>query len=613
MKKKKRKLRNNEYYYMQNIFDELYDKSKKNQNFKNLIEIISMPENILLAYRNIKKNAGSTTPGFDEKDIKFLANKSSNELIKYVQDRLQNYQPQEVKRVEIPKDNGKMRPLGIPTIGDRLIQQCVLQVLEPICEAKFYAHSYGFRPNRGTHHAIARSYSLINRNGLHYVVDVDIKDFFDNIDHGKLLKQIWTIGIKDKRLISIISKMLKAPVNGEIPTKGTPQGGILSPLLSNITLNELDWWIASQWEYMITKKQYSSGKYNEKGIKVQDNTSKYNALKRTNLKEMFIVRYADDFKIFCRDYKTAQIIYKAVTEWLKERLKLDISKEKSKVTNLRKNYTNFLGIKIKVVPKKNKMVIKSNVCDKAKERIIKQFKRLLKEIKHRPTLKNVCKYNSAVLGRHQYYKVVSMVSRDFKEIDYQVSRFRKHIVEKSGSYKGVITDLYINIYGNYEGKKQFIHKNILFPLSYVRTIAPINFSQQVCNYTAEGRKVIHNNLCKFEVSPYIMRYLLENPNPNQTAEFNDNRISLYVGQNGKCGVTGEYLQIGDMEVHHKQLKSKGGSDAYSNLIYLIKDIHKLIHYTDIEKIKNTINEYQLTEKQLLKVNKLRTLAGNFTI
>lgn len=598
---------------MQSIFDELYDKSKKNQNFKNLIEIITKPENILLAYRNIKKNAGSTTPGLDEKDVKFLANKSTNDLIIYVQNRIMNYQPQAVKRVEIPKDNGKIRPLGIPTIGDRLIQQCVLQVLEPICEAKFYAHSYGFRPNRGTHHAIARSYSLMNRNGLHYAVDVDIKGFFDNIDHGKLLKQIWTIGIKDKRLISIISKMLKAPINGEVPTKGTPQGGILSPLLSNIVLNELDWWIASQWEYMVTRTPFPSGKYNKKGIRVQDNSCKYRALKTTNLKEMFIVRYADDFKIFCRDYKTAQIIYKAVIKWLKERLNLEVSKEKSKVTNLRKNYTNFLGIKMKVVPKKNKMVVKSKVCNKSKEKMIRQFKELLKEIKHRPTLKNVCRYNSAVLGRHQYYKVASMVSRDFKEIDYLVSRYRKHIVERSGSYKGVITDLYIKIYGNCEGKKQFIHNNILFPLSYVRTSAPINFSQQVCNYTIEGRKVIHDNLCKFSVSSRIMRYLLENPNPYQTAEFNDNRISLYVGQNGKCAVTGEYLEIGNMEVHHKQMKSKGGSDAYSNLIYLLKDIHKLIHYTDIEKIKNTKNKYMLTEKQLLKVNKLRGLVGNFTI
>ena len=103
-----------------------------------------------------------------------------------------------------------MRPLGIPTIGDRLIQQCILQVLEPICEAKFYDKSFGFRPNRATEHAIAQVYKYMQVDNLSYVVDIDIKEFFDNVNHGKLLKQMWTLGIRDKKLISIISAMLKA-------------------------------------------------------------------------------------------------------------------------------------------------------------------------------------------------------------------------------------------------------------------------------------------------------------------------------------------------------------------------------------------------------------------
>ncbi len=178
-----------------------------------------------------------------------IGEKQPEELVAYVRKRLENFQPNAVRRVEIPKPDGRMRPLGIPTMEDRIIQQCIKQVLEPICEAKFYKHSYGFRPNRSAHHAIARAMFLANRAGYHFVVDIDIKGFFDNVSHGKLLKQLWTLGIRDKRLLCVLSKMLKAPIQGEgIPEKGVPQGGILSPLLANVVLNELDWWIASQWE-----------------------------------------------------------------------------------------------------------------------------------------------------------------------------------------------------------------------------------------------------------------------------------------------------------------------------------------------------------------------------
>ena len=244
---KKSKLRHAEYYDFQEIQDRLYADSKSGKQFKNLMELIALPENICLAYRNIKKNNGSQTAGTDNRTIKHLEKLSEGQLIALIQRKLTWYVPQSVRRVEIPKDNGKVRPLGIPTITDRLIQQCVLQVLEPICEAKFHEHSYGFRPNRSQEHAIAQVHKNMQRSHLHYVVDIDIKGFFDNVSHGKLLKQLWTLGIRDKKLLSIISAMLKTEVAGTgFPEKGTPQGGIISPLLSNVVLNELDWWLASQ-------------------------------------------------------------------------------------------------------------------------------------------------------------------------------------------------------------------------------------------------------------------------------------------------------------------------------------------------------------------------------
>ena len=222
--KKNQKLRNIEYYGLQPILDKLYADSLNNKKFNNLMELITTEENIKLAYRNIKKNKGSKTAGIDNKNIQYLERWNTDNLVKYVRKRLEWYKPQPVKRVEIPKPNGKTRPLGIPTIMDRLIQQCILQIMEPVCEAKFHDRNNGFRPNINCEHAIAQMYKLAQVQNLHFVIDIDIKGFFDNVKHAKLLKQLWTLGIRDKKLISIISTMLKAEVAGiGYPEMGTPQ------------------------------------------------------------------------------------------------------------------------------------------------------------------------------------------------------------------------------------------------------------------------------------------------------------------------------------------------------------------------------------------------------
>lgn len=223
---KRQKLRNAEYYSLQKSFDRLYAESLDGRKFKKLLSLIQSDENIKLAYRNLKKNKGSKTPGTDGMTISDIEKYPEEKLIFTVRKRLENYVPHPVKRKEIPKPNGGIRPLGIPTILDRLIQQCIKQVLEPICEAKFHERSNGFRPNRSAENALAQCYKMMQQMNLHYVVDIDVKGFFDNVSHGKLLKQMWTLGIRDKSLICIVSKMLKGEGAGiGFPDKGTPQGG----------------------------------------------------------------------------------------------------------------------------------------------------------------------------------------------------------------------------------------------------------------------------------------------------------------------------------------------------------------------------------------------------
>jgi group II intron reverse transcriptase/maturase len=610
-KLKKQKLRNNEYYEMQSVFDELHAKSVQGKTFTDLMRIISCEDNILLAYRNIKNNDGSMTAGSDGRTIEHYKDWPEERFVKFFQDKLRNYHPKSVRRVEIPKNYqpGKTRPLGIPCMDDRIIQQCILQVLEPICEAKFHNHSYGFRPNRSTSHAIARTNFLMWHSYCHYVVDIDIKGFFDNVNHGKLLRQMWAMGIRDKNLISIIGRILKSEIRGiGIPDKGTPQGGIISPLLSNIVLNELDWWLSDQWETFETKRQYSMA------------GDKFRVIRKSNLKEFYVVRYADDFKILCKDYQTAQKIFIATRNWLSERLELEISPEKSKITNVRKGKTEFLGFALFVKKKKKKFVTRSHISEKAKTAIKVKLKEQIKAVQQDPTPRQVNLLNSMILGIHQYYEIATLCSSDFDEINFVVSK-SLHNRLKGKTKKGKIrkkksvreppkSKTYQKFYGDYNQRPKIVAGIHLFPIFGCKFKAPMCFTQEINKYTEQGRTLIHSKLGSVKT---LVRHLLKSKEYDKSVEYNDNRISLMTGQNGKCGVTGEPLIIGNMECHHKKPKESGGSDEYNNLMWIKTEIHRLIHATNPDTIGKYLTVLKLDEKALKKVNSLRLSAENLEI
>ena len=586
--KKKSKLRNAEYYDIQQEFDELYKKSKKNCKFTDLLSIITSEENIKLAYRNIKKNHGSKTAGTDGKTIQDLEKWQTETLINHIRKKLEYYEPQAIRRVEIPKPNGKKRPLGIPTIMDRLIQQCIYQILEPIAEAKFHERSNGFRPNRSTEHAIAQVYKMVQTQQLHYIVDIDIKAFFDNVQHGKLLKQMWQMGIQNKKLLKIISVMLKAEVAGiGFPEKGTPQGGIISPLLSNIVLNELDWWIASQWETMPTKHEYQGRKTRT------DNSSKYRALRSSKLKECYLVRYADDFKILCKHHNDAKRLFIATQKWLRERLGLEINTEKSKIIDLRKNYSEFLGFKIKVHRKgkrheqKVKYTIHSRVSDKAIKRIKDTTSRIIKRIEFPKDEKKevyaIDFYNSFVMGVHNYYCLATCVNKDFDKIAFHVRKRLRNRLKSRLSRKGVIQYKYIEEEYGKSKEIRFIHGKAIIPLGYVQHQNPMWKNGKVNKYTPEGRKEIHNQLQKVNLN--ILHYLMRNPNENQSVEYNDNRLSLYCAMQGKCAITKTILEKDNIHCHHIIPRKDGGGDNYQNLLLIDKRVHILLHATKAETMK----------------------------
>lgn len=605
--RKKQKLRNSEYYNMTNILDNLYAKSTDGEVFTKLMPLILSKQNIMLAYRNIKKNPGSKTPGVDKRNIEDVAKLSTESIINIVRKKLTNYNPKPVKRVDIPKPNGKTRPLGIPCIMDRVVQQCILQILEPICEAKFHERSNGFRPNRSAEHAISQCYRMIQCYNLHYAVDIDIEGFFDNVNHKKLRRQLWTLGIQDKKLLCIITKMLKAPIimaNKSIvfPSKGTPQGGILSPLLSNIVLNELDWWITNQWENMKSQTNYSC------------NSSKFRALRRTKLKEIYIVRYADDFKIFCRNYNDARRIFIATEKWLIKRLSLKISKEKSKIVNLKTKYSEFLGFKIKAIKRRNKYIVKSHISDKAAKNIadtlrnkIKDMQRCKNNIQSR---NNINLYNSYVWGVHNYYQYATLISNDFGKIQFQIKKILENRLKKRLQKKGSIKTGYLKEKYGHSAQIRFVDGYPLTPIGYIRNAIPKYKKKIINDYTPMGRKEIHNSL-KVDIS--IIHQLIVEETTNENVELSDNIISLYCAQCGKCAITGDVLIPGEFICHHKLPKELGGDDTYKNLILVKNDVHSLIHAIEDKTINEYMDLLNITKPMINKINILRKKAKLETI
>ena len=612
---KKQKIRNAEYYDMQTAFDKLYADSVSGRQFRNLVELIQRPENIMLAYRNLRKNSGSKTAGVDKKTISDLNKWSDKKLVNHVQRKLDWYVPNAVRRVEIPKDNGKKRPLGIPTIMDRLIQQCILQVLEPICEAKFFKRSNGFRPTHSAENAIAQAERMIQNIGCYYVIDIDIHGFFDNVNHGKLLKQMWALGIRDKKLLSIISAMLKAEVAGiGFPEKGTPQGGIISPLLSNIVLNELDWWVASQWEEMPTKRNYVHRIY-ANGTPDKSNTIR--ALRSyTKLKECYLVRYADDFKIFCKKHSDAVKLFEATKQWLWERLGLEISPEKSKIVNVKRHYSEFLGFKLRVREKGKKpdgskrYVIEAHVRDKALKKIRARSKEIIGQIRRtydpKMEYRLIQKYNSYLIGIHNYYCIATHVNLDIHEIAFDVKKSLynrlKHRLQRTGS----ISNRYIQEKYGRSREVRYLNGHAVVPVAYVQHRVPMDRKIRVNPYTPEGRTEIHKNLAGLNLA--VMNHLMNTPAGQQSVEYNDNRIALYVAQKGKCAVSGIALDANQVDCHHKKPLSLGGDDSYQNLIIVSDAVHILIHSSSERTIKKYLNDLQLNSKQLAKLNNLRKLA-----
>ncbi|MDY6415569.1 MAG: group II intron reverse transcriptase/maturase [Succinivibrio dextrinosolvens] len=278
-----------------------------NINFESItLERIVAKGNLNKAYKKVINNKGSAgVDGMETCDLLGYIKDHPYEISSSILNG--TYRPQPIKRVYIPKDNGEQRPLGIPTVIDRFVQQAVALVLSEEYEKVFSDNSFGFRPTRSCNGAITRALEYVN-SGLEWVIDLDLSKFFDTVNHSKLL-QLLSDRIKDGRVVSLIHRFLRAPISedGKVSKKvtiGTPQGGVISPILANIMLNELDQLLDSR------------------GIK--------------------FVRYADDMVILCGSKKAAERILNNVTEFVEKKLFLKVNKDKTKILHACEK-SQFLG------------------------------------------------------------------------------------------------------------------------------------------------------------------------------------------------------------------------------------------------------------------------------
>ena len=381
-----------------------------------LIEVIISKENLNRAYKKVVSNKGAS--GIDEMTVKELGNyirEHKDEIISSLRNR--TYMPKPVRRVYIPKSNGKKRPLGIPTVLDRTIQQAIAQPISDIYENIFSDYSYGFRPNRSCHDAIKQALIYLNQ-GNEWVIDIDIEQFFDKVNHDKLI-QILREQVNDSTTLNLIRKYLRAGVMEkgiEKATKtGVPQGGPLSVILSNIYLDKLD------------------KELEERGLR--------------------FTRYADDVLIFTKSEKAANRVMNSITKWLEKKLFLKVNATKTKVVKpIRSKYLGFTFIKHggewKVRPtNEKKKALKDKLCE-----YLKRNKAVA-----RPLAVTIKRVNEILRGWINYFRIGIMKNFMTKLGEWLRHKIRVIVIKQWKRPRTIYRNL---MYLNRKYKNGFSHEDI---------------------------------------------------------------------------------------------------------------------------------------------------------
>ena len=611
---------------MKQTLDFLYEKSKEGIAFTGLVEAMVNEVTIVTAIHNIKSNKGSKTAGVDQMKMDRYLQMPREELIALIRDNFSNYRPRPARRVYIPKKNGKLRPLGIPTVLDRIIQECVRIIIEPICEAKFYPHSYGFRPYRAQKHAIRDIVNVINSATRSpdqpvWAVEGDIKGCFDNINHRILLKKIWRIGIHDKRVIKMIQQMLKAGYIEESLMNdtevGTMQGGILSPLLSNVYLNDFDWFVGRM--YMEPHRKCKHKCNDTRRLKWSGVTPKYN------------YRFADDWVILTSTEQEAYRLKRMLTKYFKAKMKLELSQEKTFVTDLRTEGIHFLGFVVKAERKRKTPDPKTwteNLVGKPlpdmerlKEKIHKiadEVREIKKMTERSVQAAQIQRVNSMIIGVAQYLQP-SICSHAFHAIDRRINNtalavWKKTFPKHYNEYQVPLKEL-CNLPHRHEGYKS---KTFAVPIEgewFGITMAFIThckyeskpYDQRMTPYTEEGRRIYSSYRSRSKPLP------CDRPSVNTARdiqlsvyaktvfnfEYFMNREYAYNRDKGKCKCCKKPLFLDDKKFcyHIRKGLPLEKVNKVQNLIWLCNDCYRMVNNGPIppnidEKVLKKIQKYK---------------------
>ena len=611
---------------LKQTLDFLYEKSKEGIAFTGLVEAMVNEVTIVTAIHNIKSNKGSKTAGVDQMKMDKYLQMPKEDLIALIRDNFSNYKPKPARRVYIPKKNGKQRPLGIPTVLDRIIQECVRIIIEPICEARFYPHSYGFRPYRAQKHAIRDIVNVINASTFSqdqpvWAVEGDIKGCFDNIDHRILLKKIWRIGIHDKRVIKMIHQMLKAGYieSGTLndTNLGTMQGGILSPLLSNVYLNDFDWFVGRM--YMEPHRQCKYKCNDTRRLKWSGVTPKYN------------FRFADDWVILTSTEQEAYRLKRMLTKYFRNKMKLELSQEKTFVTDLRTEGIHFLGFVVKAEKKRrtpDPRTWTDNLVGKPlpdMERLKDKIQKIANEVREIGEITErsvqaaqIQRVNSMIVGLAQYLQP-SICSHAFHAIDRRINntalavwkrRFPKHY----NKYQIPLEKL-CNLPHRHEGYKS---KTFAVPIEgewFGITYAFIThskyeskpFDQRMTPYSEEGRRIYSYYRNRSKPLP------CDRPSVNTARdiqlsvytktvfnfEYFMNREYAYNRDNGKCKCCKTPLFLDDKKYcyHIKGELPLDKVNKVQNFIWLCNSCYRMVNNGPIppnidEKVLKRIEKYK---------------------